>query len=320
MDELQPLVPDSPLVALDLGQPQGREQELVADLDQGGILQRLDHLIDDFIAVHGQQPLIEAHARLEGRLVAKDHVEEGQLGDVLPDDRQAHGHRRGQQQSDRPPEPGPEDRRGHHRHGRDARAAAVEHRLHHVVAEQFEHDEEADDAQGTSPALEHRDGEENGHRSTQPRADVGQEAQHRAEQPPQQRVGQAHDPEEEAHGHAVAHIDDQLHEQVAADPATNLIEGLGGHGHAAQTDDADEPVAHFAALEQHEYDQDEDQAGGAQRGQEHTQVIAGCVEQTASWLDDPHRNRLRLLPAGPPRGGRNRIHGQRLRYCGLPGL
>ena len=85
-----------------------------------------------------EQPLVIADVRVQGRLVAQEHVEEPQLRDVFPQDHQADRQRAGQDQPDRSPQKGPEGGSHQQGHFRDADALAEQPRLHDVIGEHFE--------------------------------------------------------------------------------------------------------------------------------------------------------------------------------------
>ena len=85
----------------------------------------LDHVGRVFL-VEGDQALVEALLGGEHRLDAKEHVEIAKLRDVAAHHCDAHGERDGEQQADRPPQPGPEDRRGDDGDGRKSRRAPIE--------------------------------------------------------------------------------------------------------------------------------------------------------------------------------------------------
>jgi hypothetical protein len=103
---------ESALVPVGLDQRERRDQE---GLEQplgamlGGVFLRER---DGLVLVARDQALVEARFRREHRLDAEQYVEVAEFGDVAPDYRDAHGERHREQQPDRAPQPGPEDRRG----------------------------------------------------------------------------------------------------------------------------------------------------------------------------------------------------------------
>ena len=98
----------------------------------------------------------------------------------------------------------------------------------------------------------------------QPAAHVGDEAQHRGQEAPEQRVG--HSQQQQAHrdAHPEAHVDDRLHEQIAADALRGFVQGAGGGREPPVAHQPDEPVPEVRLLDQHEDHEDEDGRGHAQ--------------------------------------------------------
>ena len=78
------------------------------------------------------------------RLIAQQHVEETELGNMAPEHHQADRKRRRQEQPDWPPQRGPDDRGHEDRDRGKPGARAVQPWLEHVVAEQLQAHEQRD--------------------------------------------------------------------------------------------------------------------------------------------------------------------------------
>ena len=162
--------------------------------------------------------MIDLRVHRQRRLVPQQHVQELEIGHVAPDHHQADRQRRRHQQADRPPQPGPEHRGDQDADRRNARLRAVDQRLHHVVADQLDEQEQPEGQQRLLPAGEDRQRDQDRQRGRDPGAEVGDEAQHGREQPPEQGVRHADEEQPDADGGARAAVDQALHQQVAADP------------------------------------------------------------------------------------------------------
>ena len=113
---------DHSAVVVLLDEAQRRQQDRVAGLEKRAFAHGVVEHVLRFLGVVGEEPLVEALARLEHRLVAEQHAEELELRNVLAHHHQADGQRRGQEQPGDAPQPGPEHRRDDQRERRDADA------------------------------------------------------------------------------------------------------------------------------------------------------------------------------------------------------
>ena len=189
----------------------------------------------------------------------------------------------GEEQPDRTPQRCPEDRRHDDGERRQARAGAVEPWLDDIVADQLRHEEQSDDPQQHRPARIDRDGEGEREKGGQEGTQIRDEAQDGRQQPPQHRIRDANEIQGDADRDAVGRVHDQLHQEIAADPGSGIVEGLSGLVQVAGPGELDEAVAQVLPLEQHEDDEDDDKASGGERRQQ--------------WADD-RLNHLQRAGAG----------------------
>ena len=77
---------------------------------QALLLQLFLRHVGRFRIVAGKKALVESFMRLQGGLVSQQHLDELKGLDVSAEDHEAYGQGGRQQQSDRPPEEGPEQR------------------------------------------------------------------------------------------------------------------------------------------------------------------------------------------------------------------
>ena len=110
-----------------------------------------------------------------------------------------------------------------------------------------------------------RDREDKREERRDDRPDIGDEAQHCAQHPPEDRVGDADQPEPDADRYAVGRIHDQLHQQISPDPPGGVVQRLGRARQVARSDQADHPIAQIVPLQQHEDHENDDDAGCGER-------------------------------------------------------
>ena len=101
---------------------------------------------------------------------------------------------------------------------------------------------------------------------------------------------------------AVEDVDDQLHEQVAADALGRVGDGGGRSMDVAMPEQADHPVTQILALQEHEDDEDQRDAGGGDRLQHRAHEGRERLQRRRRRLVDLHRDRARRL--GRRRGWR----------------
>src|SRR6266540_365460 len=92
-------------------------------------LQVFGYDLGRLVPVHRYEALVVPDARHHGRLVSHQHADDVELGYVLAEYDETDGQRRGENEADRAPEPGPERDRDEEGDVRDARALAVEPRF-----------------------------------------------------------------------------------------------------------------------------------------------------------------------------------------------
>ena len=181
-------------------------------------------------------------------------------------------------QPDRAPDPGPEDRGDNYGNRRQARAVAVDERL-----DRLPHDQFGDSVEHRRPDR-HRpaglDGRRQHYRQRggDPRSDIGNEAQQRAENAPQQRVGNADEIKADADDHAKAGIEAELGQEIAAEPPPGLVHRHGGAVQIARAEQPDGAVAQILLLQQGEYRHHQNDACRRQRIQHRLQNALADVE------------------------------------------
>ena len=104
---------------------------------------------------------------------------------------------------------------------------------------------------------------------------------------------QPDDAQADGDGQAVGAVDDRLGHQIAADAGGGVIEGVGGDVEASFADQADDAVAQVFALQEHEDDKDEHDAGRPERADRGSDVLPERVERRRGIGDHAHGHRLR---------------------------
>lgn len=157
------------------------------------------------------------------------------------------------------------------RHHRQPGRGAVEDRLHDVVGEQFDDQEHRDDSNSDGESVIGGNGQRDRERRRHPRADVGDESKHCAEQSPKQEAGESHPTAERQpyqpqpqHRQAVGAVDDRLGTDVADDPVDTVIDCGGRERVLAVADESNGAVADVLAFEQDEEDEYDHEARGRQ--------------------------------------------------------
>ena len=214
--------------------------------------------------VLGQQALVQAVRGVHHRLAAQQHLQELQARQIAAQHQAAGRQRRRQDQANRSPQRSPERGGDDDGQGRQPRAAAVQPGLDNVVADQLQHQHQRQGPHQHVPARCHgkRQGQRE-HRSHQ-RPHVGHKAHHHGQHPPQDGPGHANQPQARRHGHAIGHIHDALHAQVAADAVGGLVHGIGRHVRIAPHQ-AQQPVAQVVAVQQDQDHEQQHDAGLRQR-------------------------------------------------------
>src|SRR4051812_34016052 len=99
-----------------------------------------------------------------------------------------------------------------------------------------------------------------GNTAAQDRAEIEDETQDGGEDTPEQGVGHADEEQANADGQAIADVDRELHQQVAADPLGGIADRRRGAVYVAKAEQADHPIAKILTLQQYEDDEHEDNA------------------------------------------------------------
>jgi hypothetical protein len=260
------------------GPGQNPDAMLGVEFGDGGFLDRLCRDLDRLTGIIGDQALIDAGCDIEHGRRAQQRLEEMKLGQVSTDHKQADGERRRQDEPDRTPERRPEGCRGDERQRGEAGAGPIEQRLHDVVADELQHQDEPDCQQHHVPAGIHREGEGDRKEGREHGPDIGDEAHQRGERAPEDPPRHADEPEPERHRDAVAHVHDQLHQEVTRDARSRLLHRL-GHAVQVAAQEPDQPSAQIAAVEQGEEGEDEHDAGGGDPGQGRGQPFDGGADR-----------------------------------------
>ncbi len=112
------LVFEHAAIDIHLREDQPRHRHLVVIGRQRMTGEKRLRLVGGFVGIAGKQPLVEALLRRQRRPVAEQDVQEFQALDMAPDDHEANGQRRREEESDRTPQPGPERCRADNRNRR----------------------------------------------------------------------------------------------------------------------------------------------------------------------------------------------------------
>ena len=129
------------------------------------------------------------------------------------------------------------------------------------------------------------------------RSDIGDKPQDGREKAPQEGIGDAD--QEEPEPHSDSSVDDRLHQQVAADALTGLIERLRRRRQLAEARQPDQPIAQVALFEEHEDDQHQHQPGARQGSSS-----AGNCQNTEGACTTTGTGCAGSVPGGPPGRGR----------------
>ena len=281
-----------------LGVVERGQQHLVVDGITGISLHVFEDDVGRLVLVPGEEPLVVARPRVQDRLVAHQHHEEAHRRHVLAQDDEAHGQGHGEQEAQGAPQPRPEDHRDEKGDLGKAGALTEEPWLEHHVGAELEAQEQRGHHERLGPPVEGRQADGDREQGGPERADVRDEAQGAREERPQRGVGHAHDEEANAERDAEAAVDDALHEQVAADARSRLVEGLGRGSDPSMADEPDHAIPQRLPLEQHEDHQHGHHAGGGHRLQDARQVDderGRGLDGDDEWLVAPRRRRSRLL-------------------------
>ncbi len=184
---------------------------------------------------------------------------------ILAENHEDHRQGRGKHQPNGSPEPSPECGRDQQGHLRDAHAPPIKQRLHHIVADQFQDQEQADHQDRFCPSRKHDPAQSNRGQGRDPRPHVGNVTEHRGQQAPEKGVRDADKVQPDAHGDAEGAVDDELHEQVAADALSGIVEGTGRKRQPATSHHPNQAVPQVLALDEHEQHQHNHQAGTGER-------------------------------------------------------
>ncbi len=255
-------------IDVELSQRQPPDRDLVVIGRQGFVLEERFGSMRGLAWVVREHVLIETFFRRQRRLVAEQHLEKLQVLDMPPQHDQAHGQRRRQQQSDRPPQQRPERGGDQHRDAGKPRAVTIEPGLDHKAGDELDGKEETGDPEHRRPARIDGNGERGWKRSGDNRADVGDETQQHRQDAPECRVRHADEPQPGPDQHADARVDRTLHQKIAAQVLGGVVHRRGGAPKIARPGQSDETVSQVLTLQQEEDHKDDDDAGRRHRLQQ----------------------------------------------------
>jgi hypothetical protein len=255
-------------------------------------------LLERLVRIAGEHALVEVLGRAQRRPVAEQHVEELEALDMAAEHDEAERQRRRDEEPDRPPEPGPEDRRDNDRERRQAGALAIDERLDDVAHERLGDDEQRRRPQHHRPAGIDGGGEPDRQQRRDEGADIGHEAQQRRENAPQHRARHADDPQPGRGPDPEGGVERELGEVEAREPARRVVHGGGGAVQVARPEQPDHAVAQILALEQDEDQHHEGDAEHRQRVQDRRDEALRELERREIGLADLDRQRLLRLGRG----------------------
>ena len=129
---VHPLAVQPAETRVSFGEAQPVQHDGVVIVFQRGVAEEGLRLLRRLDRIAGQHPLVHQLRRRQRRLVAEQDIEKLQAVDMAADHHQTDGEGRRQHQPDRAPQPGPERRRKHDGDRREAGAASVHLRFHHL--------------------------------------------------------------------------------------------------------------------------------------------------------------------------------------------
>ncbi len=219
-----------------------------------------DFVVDDFerfIFIARQQALVITHVRLQCRLVGEDHRKKAQRLHMPPQNGDAYRQGCSEQQTDRAPNPNPEQGGNQQRERRHAGALAEDDRFDEVGEQQIQREIQRERLQRLGPAGKHCKGEQRRHDRGQHRADEGHEAQRGSQSSPQSRVRHADPIQPSRRNQSERHIEQHLRADEATHALRRLVHQARGHRHVRCADQTDETISQILALAEHERDQHE---------------------------------------------------------------
>ena len=112
----------------------------------------------------------------------------------------------------------------------------------------------------------------------------GMIAQHAGREPPQRGVRHADEVEPDADRNTHRGVDDELHQQVAADPCAGIRERFRRDDERRSAREADEPIAQVLAIDEHEDREQQREPDGADGAEQRPEPF-GVAEQRRRLLD-----------------------------------
>ena len=237
-----------------------------------------------FVDVVREQALIQRLVRLQRGPLAEQAADGIERRHVARQHDEAGRDRRRDHEPDGPPEPRPEDRGDDDGERRQADALPVEQRLHDVVAQELEHDEQRDDERDLLPTRRRHEADRDRQQRRDPRPDVRDVAQHAGREPPQRGVRHADEVESDADGKSHRGVDDELHQQIAADPRAGIGERFRRDDERRPAREADEPIAQVLAIDEHEDREQQREPDGADGAEQRAEPL-GVAEQRRRLLE-----------------------------------
>ena len=122
--------------------------------------------------------------------------------------------------------------------------------------------------------------------------DIGHEAHQHGEDAPHDGARHADRPKPERDEGAIGGIDQNLAQEITAEPRRRVVHRGGGALHVGGAHQADQPVAQILALKQDENDEQDDDAGGGERRQHRAEHALQDLEGSRLGLADLDRDGL----------------------------
>src|SRR5215211_5249299 len=251
-DTLHALVIERVAFGVRLRQPQPTHEHGLVVFDQRLLLEKLLGLLDGLDRIARQHALVHLLLRRERWLASQHHLEELQPLNVAAENDEADRQRCRQDEADRTPQPGPERRRGDHRHWGQSAAVAIDQRLDDVADNGLGDEEQRGSPHNHGPARPHRRRQDQRKDRRDDRADIGDKAQDHGQHAPQRRTRHTDQPQADTDHHPEPGIEQQLHQEQAAQALAGFVHGGGGALEVVRAGEAHEAITQILLLHEDE--------------------------------------------------------------------
>ena len=231
-----------------IGQRHRRDRDLVIISRERLILQQRFGLLQHLVRVPGQHPLVKALNRGQRRPIPQQHIKKLQPLHMPPEHDHAERQRGGQDQTNRPPQPGPENRGNNHRYRGQAGRMAIDQRLHPVPHQRLGQQEQRGGPDRQRPAGINRRCQQQWWNRRQKCPDIGYKPQQPGQYSPQPRAGNAEPIEPNSDHPAKQRIEHQLRQEIARQPGGGLVHGDGRPVQVGRPGKPDDPVPQILLL------------------------------------------------------------------------